>query len=196
MSIEHAVAAPVPTTSRGPGIRMMFLGFFGTWWAIVGCLGLFGVSMPVVAAAIIGLSIFLGGLCLSSSSVQLPHEEQPSEAGQVERARAFRNINLVQWVAIAALIVTLNVLGRAEWLSPGIMMVVGLHFFPLARLFPGTKTNNFTTGLGLVTVAALYPFLTAGGPHSPWGPLLAGLMLWTSALVTLASVVRSRSILA
>jgi hypothetical protein len=175
---------------------MMFLGFFGTWWTIAGCLGFSGGSMPVVAAALIGLSIFLGGLYLSYSSVQLRHEEQPSEAWQPARARAFRNINIAQWVAIAALNVALNVIGHTEWLFPGIMMIVGLHFFPLARLFSASKANNFTIGLALVTVAALYPFVTAGGPQSPLGPLGAGLMLWTSALVTLASVIRSRSILA
>jgi hypothetical protein len=130
MSIEQPVTAPIPTTFRGPGIRMMFLGFFGTWWTIAGCQGLYGAGIPVMtAAAIVGLSIFFVGLYLSSTSVQRPQEEQPEA---LQRARTFRNINIVQWAAIAALIITLNVLGHGEWLFPGIMSIVGLHFLPLA----------------------------------------------------------------
>ena len=191
MSIEQPVTAPIPTTFRGLGIRMMFLGFFGTWWTIVGCQGLYGASTLVVAAAaIVGLSIFSVGLYLSSTSVQRSQEEQP-EALQRARARTFRNINIVQWAAIAALIVTLNVLGHGEWLFPGIMNIVGLHFLPLARLFPASQANNFITGLALVADALIYPFVAAGGPQSPWGPLVAGLILWTSALITFANVIRS-----
>ena len=193
MSIEQPVTAPLPTVFRGPGIRMMFLGFFGTWWTIAGCQGLHGAGIPVVtAAAIAGLSIFFVGLYLSSTSVQRPQEEQP-EALRRARARTFRNINIVQWVAIAALIVTLNVLGHGEWLLPGIMVIVGLHFLPLARLFSESKVNNFITGLALVAVALIYPFVAAGGPQSPWGPLVAGLILWISALITFAAVIRNRN---
>jgi hypothetical protein len=191
MSVGQPVTAPFATTFRGPGIRMMFLGFFGTWWTITGCQGLYGASIPVVtAAAIVGLSIFFVGLYLSSTSVQRPQEEQP-EALQWGRTRTFRNVNIVQWAAIAALIVTLNVIGHGEWLFPGIMSIVGLHFLPLARLFPASKTNNFITGLVLVAVALIYPFVAAGGPQSPWGPLVAGLILWASALITFANAVRS-----
>jgi hypothetical protein len=191
MSIEQPVTAPIPTTFRGPGIRMMFLGFFGTWWTIAGCQGLYGAGIPVMtAAAIVGLSIFFVGLYLSSTSVQRPQEEQPEA---LQRARTFRNINIVQWAAIAALIITLNVLGHGEWLFPGIMSIVGLHFLPLARLFPASKANNSITGLALVAVALIYPFVAAGGPQSPWGPLVAGLILWTSALITFANVIRSRN---
>ena len=193
MSIELPVTVPIPTTFRGPGIRMMFLGFFGTWWTLAGCQGLYGASIPVVtAAAIVGLSIFCVGLYLSLTSVQRPQEEQP-EALQRAQARTFRNINIVQWVAVAALIVTLNVLGHGEWLYPGIMIIVGLHFLPLARLFPASKVNNFITGLALVAVALIYPFVAVGGPQNPWGPLAAGLILWTSALITFANVIRIRN---
>ena len=73
------------------------------------------------------------------------------------------------------------------------MTIVGLHFLPLARLFSESKTNNFITGSALVAVALIYPFVAAGGSQSPWGPLVAGLILWTSALITFAAVIRNRN---
>jgi hypothetical protein len=43
------------------------------------------------------------------------------------------------------------------------MFIVGLHFFPLAKLF--RHKAHYITGAALVALAVGYPFMTAGGPE-------------------------------
>jgi hypothetical protein len=59
------------------------------------------------------------------------------------------------------------------------MFIVGFHFLPLARLFQNPA--HYATGGALMLSAASYPFLFAG-PTDTLGALLAGSILWLSAL--------------
>jgi hypothetical protein len=98
---------------------------------------------------------------------------------QAERARVFRQVNLIQWLTVAAFIVVLNVIGHTEWITASIILVVGLHFLPLARLF--RSPAGAVTGIVLTLIAVSYPFLFAAGPSSPIGPIATGLVLWVNA---------------
>ena len=60
------------------------------------------------------------------------------------------------------------------------MFIIGLHFLPLARLF--RNPPHYVTGSALILLATTYPFVASGGPSSPAGALVAGLILWASAL--------------
>jgi hypothetical protein len=157
----------------------MFLSFFGGWWLY---LGVRGLAPPVGVWALLALcggALFLAGLLRSRIPVG---EDTPGAAAiEAQRRRAFQRINIVQWSAIVAMIVVLNVLHRVEWLMPAIMLIVGLHFFPLARLF-GSRDHR-VLGAALAALAVGYPLLCPRGPLDPLGPLLAGLILWTAALV-------------
>jgi hypothetical protein len=171
---------------------MMFLGFFGAWWSLAGCLGLYGLSFPVLTiATLAGLSIVLMGLLLTRQQPRQSQDAQGSEWGQSQQ-RTFRNINLAQWAAIVLLLVVLNIFHRTEWILPGIMLIVGLHFLPLAKLF--SNGLNAWTGAALIAVAVSYPHIAQAGPSSPNGPLAAGFILWVSALITLVPVMRHRSL--
>jgi hypothetical protein len=171
---------------RGQSYRMMFLGFFGTWWTLIGCWGYYGASVPMITLAVItGLSIMMTGWALNS---------EPSSAQALltvrdrRRQQVFRWVNVAQWVAIVLLIVVLNVISRTEWIVPGILLIVGVHFLPLARLFDSRL--NAITGIVLIALALLSPLFTDGGPQSPTVPLLAGVIIWMSALVSLAGFTR------
>jgi hypothetical protein len=182
----QAISVSQAPSSRGAGYRLMFLGFFGTWWCLIGCVGIYGSSVPVLAiTTLAGLSIVVMGFLLKGEAV----EPSPGEWDQ-RRQQRFRHINLMQWVAIVALIVILNVIGHTQWLLSGIMLIVGLHFLPLAKLF--SSPLNAWTGAALIAVALAYPHLTQGGPESPVGPLAAGLLLWVSALITPVDLMRRR----
>jgi|HubBroStandDraft_1064217.scaffolds.fasta_scaffold07376_6 hypothetical protein len=172
--------------NNGQGYRMMFLGFFGTWWIIVGCLGYYGPSIPMLAvAALAGVSIVMAGWVLRARRAV---EQIAAIPDGVERQRRFRNINIAQWTAIIILIVALNVTGYTKWMNPGIIMIVGLHFVPLARLF-GSRLN-LITGCALIAIAVASPVFGDGGPASPAVPLLAGVLLWGSALIGCSAVAR------
>jgi hypothetical protein len=171
---------------RGQSYRMMFLGFFGTWWTLIGCWGYYGASIPIIAVAVItGLSITMTGWALNSEPSSAQHSPT---ARDHQGQEVFRWINVAQWVGIALLIVVLNVISRTEWIVPGILLIVGVHFLPLARLFDSRL--NAITGIVLVTLALASPLFTDGGPQSPTVPLLAGVMIWMSALVSLAGFAR------
>jgi hypothetical protein len=190
MSAVPAIQVSAVSALRGDGYRLMFLGFFGSWWTLAGCLGFYGASIPVLlVVAVAGVAIFLIGLLLSrSAGEEVVAQDKPD--GRLRRQRTFRNINIAQWGAIAMLIVVLNVVGRTEWIWCGLMLIVGLHFLPLAKLF--ASPINVYTGLALIGVAVVYP-LVSQGPTSPSGPLAAGLVLWVSALITLAGAMGGRS---
>jgi hypothetical protein len=59
------------------------------------------------------------------------------------------------------------------------MLIVGVHFFPLAKLF--RYDAHYITGSALVALASSYPFFAAGGPTSAVGPIGAAVILWVSA---------------
>jgi hypothetical protein len=138
--------------------------------------------------AAVGAGIFLTGLRLTVREAAAG--SNLSESEQARRRRVFRNVNVLQWSASVALIVLLNVIGHVEWITPGIILIVGVHCFPLARLF---KTRaNAVTGAALTLLALVYPFLAVDGPLSAVGPVCAGLILWTAALAKIVEVARRR----
>jgi hypothetical protein len=167
----------------------MFLGFFGTLWLVQGCWALGGRSLPLLAlVGAGGVGIFLAGLVLSFREAAAGSSLSAGE--QARRRRVFRNVNLLQWAAVVAWIAVLNVMGHVEWITPGIMFIVGLHFFPLAKLF--NTPANAVLGAAFTLLAVVYPFLASGGPTSVIGPVCAGLILWTDALARLAQGARRR----
>ena len=128
-----------------------------------------GQLLPAVV--VMGLLLFCAGWSRA--------KEARGGAEDPQRAQAFRNVNIAQWGAILALLVTLNVIQHVEWIVPGIMLIVGLHFFPLAKLF--RNRMHYFTGAALAALALTYPFLAAGGPASPVGAIGAALILWVTA---------------
>jgi hypothetical protein len=174
---------------RGRGMGAMFLGFFGSWWMAIGLTAVYGSRLAVFAAiAVVGLTLVLVGW--RRSRADEPASADLLSDAQVEAriGRVFRNINIAQWGLIIALLITLNVVHRVEWIAPGIMLIVGLHFFPLAKLF-NTRLHT-VTGTALVALACTYPFLSEAGPGSPVGPIGAGLILWLVAAFMLADGAR------
>jgi hypothetical protein len=177
------------TAAPGRAIGVMFLSFFGTLWLVLGFRNVHGVTWPLLALlGAVGAGIFLTGLRLSFREAAAG--SSLSETEQLQRLRVFHTVNVLQWCAIIAWIVLLNVIGHVEWITPGIILIVGVHCFPLARLF---KTRaNAVTGAALTLLALVYPFLAVDGPLSAVGPVCAGLILWTAALAKIVEVARRR----
>jgi hypothetical protein len=168
-------------TVQGRGIGVMFLAFFGCWWMAAGLNTIPGMKISVLTGVVlIGLGLFAAGWRQLRRAKQHPSTQEVIDAGiDAHRTKVFRNVNIAQWSACAVLVVVLNILQRGEWIVPGIMLIVGLHFFPLAKLF--RYQTHYVTGSALVALASSYPFLAAGGPASPVGPIGAALILWVSA---------------
>ncbi len=179
MSTQNVV--PVAQAARGRGIGVMVLALFGSWWMAAGLHAIPGMKISVLTGAVlIGLGLFAAGWRQSRRATHLsPARGVPDAATEARRSKVFRNVNIAQWSACILLVVILNILQRGEWIVPGIMLIVGVHFFPLAKLF--RHDAHYMTGAALVAWAASYPFLAADGPVSAVGPIGAALILWISA---------------
>ncbi|MEU6891576.1 hypothetical protein ABZ934_07205 [Streptomyces sp. NPDC046557] len=108
------------------------LAFFALVWAFAGGSGI--ASMPVsvtvgvvavVLTAVAVVSAFRGAAGPVVRQVRLPEKWN----------RGVGLVNVAEVVAIFAVVAASNAAGRPELIPPGICLVVGLHFLPLARLF-------------------------------------------------------------
>ena len=169
----------------GRALGAVFLFFFGgAWlglWATLEFDRLFTPLMLVAACT----------LALISLAYRKYHVYRPAlmaEPTPPERRRMARNFNIVnalQWILVLVVANVLNNIGLAGWIVPAVMLVVGVHFLPLASIF--SNRNHYVTGGAMIATALLYPFLAPKGPQDPAGPLIAGIILWASASVWLRS---------
>ncbi len=89
---------------------------------------------------------------------------------------------------IGATFTILPRLGRGEWIVPAIVLIVGLHFFPMPPLYRARA--NLVTGAAL-TLTAIALMLTLRGPALPAASALAaGIILWCSSAWALGTAGR------
>ena len=159
-----------------------FLSIFGAAWLVTGHMLSGTVKMPVLAV------IATVAVAMLAYALTIIRQNKPT-AGDVdlEKKKAVKNtflrINLIQWGIIIAALFTLNAINRVEWMIPLTLLVVGLHFLPLVKLF--NSPEYIFTGALLVIVALTYPWLDTRGSLTPIGPLLAGLTLWATTVYRL-----------
>ena len=108
------------------------------------------------------------------------HEAQAQTPERKRAARIFNIVNVTQWVSILVVGNVLANIGLGDWVLAAAMLIIGLHFFPLAKAFQNPQL--IWTGAALSVVAIVYPFAVPGGPGNPLGCLAAGLILWAGAV--------------
>ena len=143
----------------------------------------------------VSIGIALLGIALLASAWLVYRQHAPALAAEEqtpERKRANRIFHLVnggQWLVIVVLGNVLANIGLGAWVVPMAIVVIGLHFVPLAHVFHNLP--HYVTAAALVVFALAYPFLAAGGPADPVGFLGIGLILWLSACWALKSANRT-----
>ena len=185
MSVSTAVStSSAPSAVRANrAIGAMFFGGFGTaWlcWGDVTCLGGGNWTLGLVIAVGLGLAVAAGRQFAANRSALAG---RPSTPHSRRVARIFNWVNGGQWVLIIILVNVLNITGLAAWVVPMIIAVVGLHFLPLAAVM--RYRPHYVSGLALLLLAVVFPFVANDGPRSGLGPLGAGLVLWASAVFAL-----------
>lgn len=139
----------------GQAYGAMFFAGFGSLWLLMGFGFLHQLNCLVGALVLVILfALLLPALCLGRRAAA-NRPAGPATAIEAVREReverTFHRVNAAQYVAIPLVILGMNLLHRPEWIAAGIAVVVGLHLFPLARLF-GNPTHNIT-GSALVVYA-------------------------------------------
>ena len=165
---------------RGRAIGAMIFAIFGGAW-----LALWNyraephrwVVYGLIAAAALALFLFARSRYRRYDAAAVGQTVTPERR---KRERWFHLINAGQWVLILIVGNVLVNVGHSEWVLPMVVLIVGLHFLPLAALF--SYRGHYVTGIALVLVALIVPRLAPGGPADPTVCLCAGLILWASAL--------------
>lgn len=185
----------------GVVLGLVLMAVFTTAWAAntLGTWpGALGTSLTAVAVA-------ASAWFVVSAARLVRHRGRASAAASPEElARQRRSGRAFGWVftAEAVLIVAAaNVLGRTgrpDLVLPVVALVVGLHFYPMARIFQRRIDTWLATGLSAVGLAGLLALLlTSASRDTVWGLVAVGAALTTGAygayFSRLAGQLRARS---
>jgi hypothetical protein len=170
----------------GRAIGALFFTGFGAIWLLLGLYAKQRMTAAPLSMVACGLLVLASGaFFLLRRARALPRTpEDPA------MARAFKWINIIQWAAVAVVAFTFARFGIDVYVVSAITAIVGLHMFPLARLF--RYPTHYVTGAALVGWAAASVLLFAKDEMQGSTALGTGLILWLSALVTLALAMRAR----
>lgn len=104
-------------------------------------------------------------------------------AYRASRLRLYGIVNALYWPIVAFAVLALGSSGHARWINPVIILLIGLHLFPLGRIFRDWLLH--LTGLLLVALAIFYPAVV--GPTSPIGLFGAGTILLATGAAAVAA---------
>ncbi|CAM5594131.1 hypothetical protein [Streptomyces narbonensis] len=156
------------------------LAVFGLVWALAGGSGI--AAGPVsVAVGVLGVVVAAGAVVVAFRGTRGPVNRLVRLPEKWNRGVGL--VNGAELLAIFAVIAASNASGHAEFIPVGICLVVGLHFFPLARLF---DQPQYTWTAGLLTAVSLVGLgvLAAGGSAETVRAVVglgAALVLWGSS---------------
>jgi len=165
----------------GRATGVLFFAGFGSLWLSNGLAAshhLNAITVAALAVILAALTIPAIRLIQSAAKASPATPESPAESSEaIQRNRAFYRINAMQWGAGFAAIVLFNAIHRPEFLAPVIAFIVGMHLFPLAKLFR-YPVHNVTGSLlvlwSTAIVAVLPPqALPAAGTFGAAAILLA-----------------------
>jgi hypothetical protein len=169
----------------GRAIGSIFFAGFGTGWLFMALAAKQWISFATIFGVMLGMSIlFLTAFYLLRQAKRWPRVPDDPAIG-----RAFGWINAIQWIAVGAVAFTFARLHIDAYATSAITAIVGLHLFPLARLF--RNRLHYVTGAVLVAWAWASALLVPIGHMQGIAALGTGVILWLSAAVTLAIALQS-----
>lgn len=182
----------------GAANGVMFMTFFGALWASIGIIGSHGLGDPwsLVLSGIMTLILLTGAISLFGKARNMNHAATAEDREHWRKInRKFGLIFGLEGLAIFIASVICNMTNNFEVFFPIMAIIVGIHFFPLARLF----RENFYYGTGVmlcilgvitfflpmnatvnnVTLIATSTFIGFGSALTLW---VTGLRIWTAML--------------
>jgi hypothetical protein len=163
----------------GRAIGSLFFAVFGAIWLLLAFYALERLNV----AAIFGIASITLGLILVARYMISLSKRWPRVPDDPKIGKAFLIVNVVQYLVAGAAVVTLNALHLEPYLMCAITAVVGLHMFPLARLF--NYPPHYVTGAALVLWSIISAVVVPLQHMQGITALGTGLLLWLSATYTL-----------
>jgi hypothetical protein len=182
----------LPTANQlsGRAIGSIFFAVFGALWILLSLYVKQILSVVTVSWVALDLLVLLAtALWLLRQAKRFPRTpEAPA------RKRAFNRINTTQWIAIFLVAFAFGRLHLDAYAMSAITAVVGLHLFPLAKLF--RYPLHYITGAVLVAWGGLSILFVSAQHLQGTVALGTGIILWLSAFTTLiiAATVARRAI--
>jgi len=163
---------------------------FGSAWGAYGAYSLGRTDRPWLLAIplVIGMILIMGSTKLQRRVEALPADLPSPEAEQREARgrKLFTVVNIAQALAIFIAVQVWSNLHRPEYLAPTIAVIVGLHFFVLAK--PMEFPSYVVVGGLLCLVAVGVPLAAPAGDWTPLVGLSSAAILWVAALHRLHEV--------
>jgi len=158
---------------------LMFTGF-GALWLL---LSLYAREQ-MNALSLSGIVLIAAGLVLTAVHLMRHAKHLPRVPEDPRIMKVFHWVNATQWVVCFVLATLLGRLHHDVYIVPTIACVVGLHLFPLARLF--RYPMHYVTGTAMVLWAVGAMIIVPADHVQGITALGAGVILWLSAATTLA----------
>jgi hypothetical protein len=165
---------------------IIFAGFGGLWLILA-----LYVRESLHAGAAAGIGLITAGLVLMALHTMREARRFPRLPDDPRISRVFHTVNAVQWIAAFIVASVLRRLHLDPWTVPAIAAIVGLHLFPLARLF--RHPLHYVTGSILVLWAAGASIFAPAEHLQSITALGTGITLWCSAAVGLLLTWRDAS---
>ena len=164
----------------GRATGALFFAGFGALWIALALYAMERLNAATISGILIALAmLLLAALYLFRLAKRWPRVPDDPAVG-----RAFGWINAIQWTAVAIVAFSFTKLHIDAYVISAITAIIGLHLFPLARLF--RNPLHYGTGTLLVTWAAASAIWSPIEQMQGTAALGTGIILWLSAAVTLA----------
>ena len=164
---------------RGRAIGSIFFAGFGALWILL--------SFYARQVLTVDTGIFVATVALALMAIALWLMRQarhyPLLPEDTARGRSFGRINVLQWIAVAIVAFSFAKLHMDAYVMSAITAIVGIHFFPLAKLFRYPMHN--VTGAVLVLWASASVLFVPVDRLQGVSALGTGIVLWLSAAITL-----------
>jgi hypothetical protein len=168
----------------GRAIGSIFFSGFGALW--IG-LALY-IKQTLSVDLTIGIGAGLAALLLTAIWLMRRAKLFPKLPEDRAMGRQFSRINAIQWIAVAIVGFAFARLHIDVYVLSAITAIVGIHMFPLAKLFRYPLHN--VTGAVLVAWASASVLLVPTDHLQSATAIGTGIILWLSAATTLALAVK------
>jgi hypothetical protein len=166
--------------AKGSSIGATIMGGFGAVWLALGMVSA-GLPVEVAIAAVIPVFALIAWVGATLRR-RLPKLSGPESPEKKQMIRVFAVVNVVQWVAIFGTINLLRNLQLDRWIVSAIVLIVGAHFLPLARIFGARQ--HVVTGTAMMLCAVVAVVLPVS-VRDTVECVSAGVILWASAAAAL-----------
>ncbi len=189
-------AAPGPDDAvarlraRGRASGALVVTFFGALWAGAGLSGLDAPAWAWVLLSVVATAIAARAIRVLRGMPRVDERTLPADVAARRRRgdRLFHAAVVGEGMGILVAINVVRLMGHPQWQPAAALLVVGLHFLPLASAFD--YRPHLVTGLALVAWSLAWPWLFAAGAMAPAGWLVGGAILAASAVVALRAAGR------